>query len=263
MDKESYLVVSELRDLLMARATGRAGDETPYPPQSGPGAPENYADAYERLRARVLAINRVRTIMPLFVEQYRTLDAFWLFIRPKFAHYSERRAFLQEQFEPVLARLEAAGPVTTDGSMKATLDAKVDWYYVQETRHKALDRRAGDAEAAVTSARTLIKTVCERIVDDAEPPYASHGKIEPSARAALREIVDRLDSEAKPAFEKPVQSSVDLVAAIGSLRNKVGDSHDRGKGAASTELWPAEFAENLAGSLSAFLTQTCAAAKPD
>lgn len=263
MDKESYLVVSEFRDLLMARATGRAGDETPYPPQSGPGAPENYADAYERLRARALTINQVRTIMPFFVEQFRTLDAFWLFIQPKFAHYSERRAFLHEQFEPVLARLEAAGPAVTDGSMKAALVAKVDWYYVQETWQKALDRRAGDPEAAVTSARTLLETVCKHILDEAKQPYASDGKIEPLARAALREIADRLDSEAKPAFEKAIKSSVDLVVAIGSLRNKVGDSHGRGKGVAPTELWQAEFAVNLAGSLSAFLIQTWSAAKPD
>lgn len=264
MDGRAFLLVSELRDLLMARATGRASDESPYPADSARAEGESYSVAYRRLRAEVLALNHVKVLLPFFVEQHRTLDGFWMFIQPKFSHYQDRRRYLHEQFDPVLERLEAVGPAVTDQAMKSALAPKVDWEYVAETWQKSLDRRIEDPEAALTSARTLLETVCKHILDEAMVQYSSDGKIEPLVRAASERILEGLSPEVKPAFGRVIPESVEIVLALGSLRNKAGDSHGKGKAAHQVESWQAEFAVNLAGSLSAFLVQgwTSASAKP-
>src|SRR5713226_3548424 len=43
--------------------------------------------------------------------------------------------------------------------------------YMQEVWTKALARREADPEGAVTSARTLLESVCKHILDDAEKEY--------------------------------------------------------------------------------------------
>jgi hypothetical protein len=84
-DKVSYLV-----NLLTSRATGLAAD----------------SGEFERLRHELLRNQNVSTLLPKWLKQHRNLDTFWGFIKQKFGTYAERRAYLSEEFTPVLDMLE-------------------------------------------------------------------------------------------------------------------------------------------------------------
>lgn len=84
-DKVSYLL-----NLLIARATGMVSDSREF----------------EQLRHELLSNPEIAPKLPLWLKQYRNLDAFWGFIKPKFATYAERRTYLSEQFTSLLDELE-------------------------------------------------------------------------------------------------------------------------------------------------------------
>lgn len=84
-DKVSYLA-----SLLTSRATGLKADD----------------DEYDVLRRELLSDQSLNGMMPTFLRQHRDLDAFWGYIKNKFSTYAERRAYISEQFTPVLDTLE-------------------------------------------------------------------------------------------------------------------------------------------------------------
>ncbi len=84
--------VDRLRDILSNRATGGSGygDE----------------DEYRELRSNLRTDPEVGPLLPTWLKQVRNLDDWWAFIKPKFGSYVERRAFLAEEFDPVMTQLE-------------------------------------------------------------------------------------------------------------------------------------------------------------
>lgn len=82
--------VSYLQNLLAARATGNAADPTEY----------------LHLRHQLLNDQEIGQRLPSFVRQHGNLDSFWIWIKGKFSSYAERRAYLSEQFTPLLDSLE-------------------------------------------------------------------------------------------------------------------------------------------------------------
>jgi hypothetical protein len=84
-DKVSYLV-----NLLTARATGMDANSREF----------------EILRQELLSNQNLAAQLPEWLRQHRNLDSFWNFIKPKFNTYAERRAYLSEQFTPILDDLE-------------------------------------------------------------------------------------------------------------------------------------------------------------
>ncbi|MFZ2450462.1 MAG: nucleotide-binding protein [Methylovulum miyakonense] len=84
-DKINYLV-----NLLTARATGMSAD----------------SKEFEALRHDLLSNPKLEPHLPQWLRQHRNLDSFWGFIKPKFGSYAERRAYLSEQFTPLLDILE-------------------------------------------------------------------------------------------------------------------------------------------------------------
>ncbi len=47
--------------------------------------------------------------IPSFVRQCRTIDQYWQFIKGQFETYEMRRAFIWDQFQPLLSKLENCG----------------------------------------------------------------------------------------------------------------------------------------------------------
>nr|WP_059391774.1 nucleotide-binding protein [Pseudomonas toyotomiensis] len=82
--------VSYLQNLLAARATGNAADPIEY----------------LHLRHQLLSDPVIGHQLPPFVKQHGNLDSFWIWIKGKFGSYAERRAYLSEQFTPLLDSLE-------------------------------------------------------------------------------------------------------------------------------------------------------------
>lgn len=63
-------------------------------------------DHYKKMREYLIKNSNIRNHLPDFVNNNRTLDQFWQYIKSKYDHYSERRIFISEQFAQLLTYLE-------------------------------------------------------------------------------------------------------------------------------------------------------------
>jgi hypothetical protein len=134
--------VESLKLILITQATGGGGDEIEY----------------KNLRRELIASPRITKLLPRFIHLCRNLSEFWSFIKPKFATYAERRDYLRDEFDHLLTTLETESRTPSDAGITATVQA-VSSGYIQEAWHKSLERRATDAEGAITAARTLLESV--------------------------------------------------------------------------------------------------------
>jgi predicted nucleotide-binding protein len=97
--KTDFEKVNYLLNLLIARATGLPSESSEF----------------EKLRHELLTNPELVDKLPQWLKSHRNLDSFWGFIKPKFSSYAERRAFLSEQFTPILDFLEF-GEISTINS---------------------------------------------------------------------------------------------------------------------------------------------------
>ncbi|MBT5823820.1 nucleotide-binding protein [Candidatus Peregrinibacteria bacterium] len=88
--KSDFEKISYLQNMLVAHATGGSAESSEY----------------ETLRHELLSNKSITSKLPSWLKTHRNLDSFWGFIQPKLASYRERRAFLAEEFAPVLNYLE-------------------------------------------------------------------------------------------------------------------------------------------------------------
>jgi hypothetical protein len=211
-------------------------------------------DDYKKLRQRLMTDHRSKSTVPVFVRTCRDTSQFWAYIKGRWAHYAERRTEIYEAFAPLLDVLERSEQRPGD---QATTDAlsSLDAEHVVEAWAKALDRRATDPEGAITAARTLLETVCKLILDDLDVTYADddlpklYGKVAGALRLAPNGYTE-------DAFKQILGGCWSVVHGLGTLRNRLSDSH--GQGAMPVRPAPrhAELAVNFAGGMASFLVAT-------
>jgi hypothetical protein len=148
--------VRVLENLLVARATGdlTASDQL-----------------YGAVRRELMADARLKRLLPEFVRTCRTLDVFWPYIKGLAGTYADRRKIIGEAFTPIVDFLEGADRSPGDAPVSDTLQS-FDVEGVHLVWEKALQRRASDPEGAITLSRTLLETVCKRILDAREKSYS-------------------------------------------------------------------------------------------
>lgn len=232
--------VERLKSMLVARATGSAGDD----------------GEYFRLRAELLRDPRLKDRLPRCVKTCRNLDEFWGFIKPKFAHYAERREFLREEFDPLLATLEAAGTAVTDTSVDEALLRVVDWDHVQAAWRRAQERRTVDPEGAITAARTMLEAVCKHILDERHVAYDARADLPPLYATVAKSLNLAPDQHGEQVFKQVLGGCATAVNGFASLRNMWSDAHGRAKASVRPKARHAELAVNLAGTLASFLIAT-------
>jgi hypothetical protein len=137
-----------LRNQLMSEATG------------GSAHPVTFA----ALRKEFMADHRTAKLLPAFLRSCHEPGDFWQFIKHEFGTYNERRAYLRAQFAPILEYLEKASapPVERITDALAAFDAEG----VSEAWQKALMRAETDPEGALTSARTLLESICLQLIGE-------------------------------------------------------------------------------------------------
>jgi hypothetical protein len=104
-------------------------------------------------------------LLPPFVRTCRTLDMFWQHIKKAAPTFAERRTIIGEAFTPLLDHLEGRNRAPGDTIVSDALET-FDAEGVHAVWTKALNRRNTDPEGAITVARTLLESVCKRILDD-------------------------------------------------------------------------------------------------
>src|SRR3954465_5532852 len=121
--------------------------------------------------------------------------------------------------------------------------------YMHEIWAKALARRESDPQAAVTSARTLLESVCKHILDQAGEEYPEgfaltklYGRVTKVLQLGPDEITEEI-------FKKVFSACVEIVHAVGVLRNHLSDAHGRGPFGTMPDWRHAELAVNLSGAM--------------
>ncbi len=129
---------------------------------------------------------------------------------------------------------------------------------------KALDRRNADPEGAITIARTLLETVCKRILD--QIPGSSYTDKEDLPKL-YGMVAKALNLAPDQHSEEPIKAilggAMNLVNGIGTLRNRLSDSHGRGGKPVRPSPRHASLAVNLAGGVATFLVETFLARQED
>ncbi|MCY2562315.1 abortive infection family protein [Klebsiella pneumoniae] len=214
------------------------------------------ADDYAELRDYFLANPLYKPLVPSFVRKSRSLDQFWQFIKHKYPTYAERRTYIWEEFSPLLDFIEGknrapADEVITDALKSFNADG------VHAVWTKALERRLSDPDGAITSARTLLETVCKHILDDMNVSY-NNKNIEMSELYKLvsKELNLSSDQHAESIFKQILGGCSAVVNGLGTLRNRLGDAHGKNRAAVKPSARHAELAVNLSGSMALFLIST-------
>jgi hypothetical protein len=244
MSDELFNKVESLKLMLISHATGGRADVTEY----------------KGLRHELISNTRIAKLLPRFVQVCRDPGEFWSFTKPKFKTYDERRQYLRDEFDPLLTMLETESRSPSDASITATVKL-VSSAYIQETWHKALERRSTDSEGAITAARTLLESVCKHILDAAGTPYDDNADLPKLYSLTAKQLNLSPSQHTERLFKQILGGCQTVVEGIGALRNRHSDAH--GKGATGTKPAPrhAELAVNLAGTMATFLLQTWEARK--
>lgn len=228
-----------LQNLLVSQATGGSEDDAEY----------------VRLRQMLLSNAALDSLVPKFLRTCRSLSQFWQFIKFKFPTYAERRNYIWEEFRPLLEAIERGVLAPSDKVVSETLE-KFDASHVQAAWSKALDRRSSDPEGAITSARTLIESVCKHILDESGVSYDDGADL-PKLYKQTAEILNLAPSQhTEQVFKQVLGGCTAIVEGLGSLRNRLSDAHGKGKIGSKPASRHAELAVNLSGALAIYLLAT-------
>jgi Abortive infection C-terminus len=237
---------SMLENLLVARATGDMSAST---------------HDYEELRRDFIADPETKNLLPPFVRTCRTLDVFWPFIKEKAGTYADRRRIIGEAFTPLVDHLEGRNRAPGDAVVSDALQS-FDADGVHAVWSKALSRRTSDPEGAITVARTLLETVCKRILDEIPLTYSDKEDLPKLYSMAAKALNLAPDQHTEEPIKAILGGAMTLVNGIGTLRNRLSDSHGRGGKPVKPSPRHASLAVNTAGAIATFLVETYLEKKP-
>nr|WP_308005813.1 abortive infection family protein [Xanthomonas albilineans] len=243
---EVFEQTEALQNLLISRAVG--------------GSESN--QEYVSLRNALMTNTSVEALIPRFVRTCRNLDQFWQFIKFELPTYAERRQLIWDAFHPILETLERASISPADHIFADKLST-VDASHVQSAWTKALERRATDPEGAITSARTLIESVCKHILDESGTEYDDGADLPKLYKATAESLNLAPSQHTEAVFKQVLGGCTSVVEGLGSLRNRLSDAHGKGKVGSKPAPRHAELAVNLSGALATFLLATWEARSQD
>lgn len=233
-----YDQVEELQNLLIDHATGTPQDD----------------EAFKDLRKLVLSQPILKEYIPEFIRKCRNLSRFWMFIKDKFGTYSDRRKYIYNEFAPMLDVLEYTSVHLSDQVVSVAIE-QYDLQSIREFWSKALERRVSDPEGAITIARTLIESVCKHILEEAGI-HEDNPDITKLYRLTAQRLKLGPSQHTEEVFKQILGGCTAVVEGLGALRNRLSDSHGKGKVAVRPKARHAELAVNLAGAMAIYLLAT-------
>ena len=143
----------------------------------------------------------------------------------------------------------------------STILCRTDAPHVGGAWQKALERRNSDPEGAITAARTLLEAVCKFILDEEGVEYLDAIDLPNLYKLAVKQLSLAPSQHTEEAFKQTLGGCHGIVLGLSTLRNRLSDSHGKGKKGMKPAPRHAELAVNLAGALASFLIQTWEARK--
>lgn len=211
-------------------------------------------EQYKHLRTEFITNTFTKGLLPDFVVSCRLLNDFWPYIKGRYSTYAERREFIREQFEPLLAYLEKQKLALHYSVITNTVE-KLDCESVQYLWDKAISRITSDPEGAITVARSLLEAVCKQILYERNVCYEDSYDLPKLFKLTTQCLNLAPENHGEEVFKQILGGSLTTVYGFASLRNKFSDAHGQVK-RYKVDKRHAELAVNLAGSMASFLIQT-------
>jgi hypothetical protein len=210
---------------------------------------------YIQLRSMLLDEPSIRSLLPSFVRTSRDLNHFWSYIRTISGQWEPRRVHVREAMTPLIDYLEGANRTPVDPVVSDALE-NFDAEGVHKVWIKALERRHTDPEGAITSARTLLETVCKRVLDETETEYGDKDDLPALYKAVATKLNIAPSQHTEDTFKRILGGATSVVEGLGSLRNKMGDAHGHARKMSHPKPRHAQLAVNLAGTMATFIVET-------
>lgn len=229
-----------LQTMLVTRATGGESDDAHY----------------QQLRAYFIENPSVKSLVPRFVRTNRNLDQFWQYIKANDGTYAGRRKLIWGSFEELLSCLESKHTLPAEKTISERLE-KFDADGIHFAWNKALERKSSDPEGAITISRTILESVCKHILDAEDIEYNKLSiELSDLYKTTAKELNLAPEQHTEKVFKQILGGCSGIINGLGSLRNKLGDAHGKGKAPVKPLERHAELAVNLAGTMALFLIQT-------
>jgi hypothetical protein len=210
VDKEVIIDLQTFQNLLIDKATGSEISE----------------EDYINLRGKLINNSKVKSKLPDFVQTCRSSTQFWQFIKQLFPTYKERREYLWNQLNPVISYAEQHSTMPSDEAISQAI-AEFNFDYIHDEWNKALVRRNEDPEAAITSARTLLESVCKHILRDLEFEYEETMDFPGLYKLTTSQLDLAPDKKYDPIVNQILNGCKTASEGIAALRNKLSDSHGK------------------------------------
>ena len=223
--------------------------------------PAGDTGTYQQLRAELMQDPVLRPLLPEFVRTCRDLRHFWGYIKGYAPKWEPRRTHVRDSMTPVFDHIEGTHKAPVDTVASDVLQ-KFGADGVHVVWEKALARRHTDPDGAITSARTLLETVCKRILDEAGETYSDKDDLPGLYRAVALKLQIAPSQHTEEALKRILGGVTSVVEGLGSLRNKIGDAHGQGGKPVRPSARHAQLAVNLAGAMATFLVDTWIARDP-
>jgi len=133
---------------------------------------------------------------------------------------------------------------------------KLDPVEIHRVWQTALERRSDDSEGAITSARSLLETVCKYILDSFDAPYSDKDDLPKLYRLTAQQLSLAPDQQSEEMFKRAFSGCQTVVNSLAEIRNRFGDAHGKGSNSVKPSKRHAELAVNLSGSIAVFLVST-------
>lgn len=184
---------------------------------------------YSQLRTEFMS-GVTRSRLPEYIRSCRNEQQLWAHLKQVASgsgSWTARRAHIFETFQPLLAHLEGQSKAPADPSITETLSS-FDPDGVHRVWERALERREQDPEGAITVARTLLETVCKRILDEAGEAYEDDDL--PKLYGKTSRVLNLAPSQyTEDAFRAILGGCHAVVQNLGTLGNRIGDAHGQGR----------------------------------
>lgn len=210
---------------------------------------------YKKLRNELIKIPSIAPLIPKFVKKYRTLKQFWLFMNNKYSTDQERGKFILDSFSDLLDKLENSIYHNSDADISFSIEDSEE-EYIKIEWDKALQRREADPEAAITTARTLLETVCKHLLDKFDVEYSENTDLPKLYKILADQLNLSPDQHSEQIFKQILGGCQSVINGLGSLRNKFSDAHGKKTNQVKPSYRHASLAVNLSGSMVSFLIET-------
>ena len=147
---------------------------------------------------------------------------------------------------------EGHTPVTSDPFSTTTLN----WASVKRDWTKAAERIPSDPAGAITTARTLLESVCMHILDERSITYEKDGDLQRLYRTTARALTLSPEQQQEDIFRQVLGGCLSLINGLAGMRNTFSDAHGASLVDSEAQIRHARLAVNAAGTVALFLIET-------